>query len=110
MLADQNGKVRAGLAEDTDGSVSLRLFDKDGNVAAALPGGSQQSAHSWVLWKQGFLFVSGRLQKMIVAVGAWPTQGECEAQKEKQKKPEPNVPGGVLHTCLPDTVRLPEER
>ncbi len=63
---------------------------------------------AWVLWRQG-LFPGERMQQISLALGAWPSREECEAQK-RAADAQKSTSAPYIHACLPDTVNLREQR
>lgn len=136
-IFDLDGKGRAGLRLAPDGAPSLALFDPDGKKRAELyaepnnkaglvltdkdgktsfPPGTAASTmpQAWVLWGQTVAPAGGRLEQLTLALGAWPTQRECEEDRirreaavESAQKPQTAI---AVMVCLPDTINLRLQR
>ena len=115
LLQDENQIVRASLsAIAPDGAARLQFDDKDGKEIPLPSTTASVPAHAWVLWRQGMIFVGGRMEQVILAVDAWPTRQQCEAGRarewvaeEQRGKPTDAI---SLLVCLPDTVNLRQQR
>jgi hypothetical protein len=105
LYGDSEQNPRARLDVASDGSPKLRFLDKDGKDIVSLPaGGGDVTGHPWVLWVQWLSF-GGKTEQVAIAVGAWPTRQECEAQQSARMRTAPDTSRApVVFACLPDTV------
>lgn len=108
-LNDQQGTRRAVVGLKADGSPLLGLTDKAGKTRTLTAEADDASRPTlyWVLWAQE-VAVS---KPVIIALGAWPTRSECEAQRiQREKNSSSGGRAVIVFACLPDTVNLRERR
>ena len=109
FVNDKEGTIRAALFTKADGTPSLIFFDEKGAVQRQETTGTMQKSPMWVLWSQGMFAFGKEFKEWTIARGAWPTQRECETQRDRAQQgiAEKQAQGGVvIFTCLPDTVNL----
>ena len=97
------GDARALLAAPSSGLPGVGVFDRNGTALASSTG-----SH-WILWSQ-VLMTAGTPDNRTVAIGAWPTQTECESERNARFKALQGGAVVAVETCLPETVNLGQRR